>query len=824
MANEKELADNKDQASLISDTVQDGENVTELSETNEKTPEKSDLASEENPPAEEPQSSTSDESPDVEKSVEQPPNHESVEIENHAPEVANPQASILEDHTSQQENQSDQEDQSIENEAAGGQKKSETEPAHETAETELTEVATETVQIAEIATETEQADEATETNQAQETTETEPIDVTTETVQTEEIATETEQAEDAPMDDEAKQGVEEELAAKSQETGDGVYSSDDDQKKTEDVASDKEENQEGNEAKVAQIEEEVDYSILNKEELLEAISKIAQTDEGFRKGKEIYQINERYDALFSNDKEAALNKFILDGGDKDDFKFKPDETSVKFEEYAKMLKGKRTRRHKEFEKEKEQNLELKTKLLERLRTFVDDDENTASIKAMKKMQEEWKAIGSVLPQHNKSLWANYNALMDRYYDHRSIYFELKELDRKKNLESKQALCQQAEGLDELENLNEAIKKLNELHDEFKHIGPIPKEIQEEVWTRFKTASDKVYAKRKDYVNHLKESQQENLNKKVILAERVSEFTTFTSEAISDWNGKSKELLTIQKEWEAIGSMPKEKAKGINKKFWSSFKTFFHLKSDFFKSLDAKREENLALKQELVDQALKFQESEDWDQTANALKELQKNWKEIGPVPEKQREPIYKKFKEACDAFFNRRRDHGHDVESSYGENLTQKNIICDKLEALINNDELSVDEVYQLQDEFNNIGFVPRKAIKSIQSRYQSAITGILDNVKNIDESNLHEFKSMLKLNKMKSSPHGDDKLNRKEHALRRNIQNLENDLSTWKNNLGFFKNSNNASDLLKDFETKIGAAEDKLVSMKDELSLIIQV
>lgn len=570
-----------------------------------------------------------------------------------------------------------------------------------------------------------------------------------------------------------------------------------------------------------EVEEEVDYSTFSKEELTATLADLSSQDDGYKKGKKISDIKKAYDEIFQTERAEALKKFEADGGAKDDFQYKLDEFSIKFEAYFKILKEKKSKNAKEHEKQKERNLELKNALLERLRAFVDDDENTSSINALKKMQEEWKAIGPVHHQHNRTLWANYNALMDRYYDHRSIYFELKELDRKKNLEAKLELCKQAESLDALENLNEAIKRLNELHEEYKHIGPIPKEVQEETWQRFKAASDLVYAKRKDYVSHLKEELGENYEKKVKIAEKIAAYASFTSDSIGEWNSKTKELLAIQKEWESVGAMPKDQAKSVNKKFWGDFKSFFHNKSAFFKTLDSQREDNLKKKQELVEKAIELQSSEDWNETANAYKSLQKEWKEIGPVPGKEREKIYKKFKAACDEFFNKKRGHNKEMESSYDDNLKKKEDICASLEALAGAEDLHPEQVYELQDAFNAIGFVPKKTIKAIQNRYQEALNKVIAQAKDFDEEELAELKSLVRINKIKSGPHGDHKLQRKEHSIKRKIQTLEKDVSTWKNNLSFFASSKTANEMLKDFEEKIKKAEVELEELKEELKLI---
>ncbi|MEQ9286153.1 MAG: DUF349 domain-containing protein [Cyclobacteriaceae bacterium] len=570
--------------------------------------------------------------------------------------------------------------------------------------------------------------------------------------------------------------------------------------------------------------EHADISSMNKEDLLHTITKVANKYSTDIHSKTLGAIKDTFDGIFNKEREEALARFVETGGLKEDFVFKGDETSSKFNEYYNLIRNNRHQHFKEKEKEKEKNLSLKNELLEKLRETVDSEESTASMTSLKEIQAEWRSIGPVPPQQNKTLWANYHALIDRFYDHRSIYFELKELDRKKNYEAKLEICQKAEELDELENFKDAIQKLNELHDEFKHVGPIPKDVQDEVWDRFKTASDLIYSKRKEFVSHVKEQQKENLAKKLQLSETIEAFTQFDSEKINEWNGKTKELLAIQKEWEAIGAMPRETAKEVNKKFWGSFKAFFHNKSEFFKKLESQREDNLKLKEDLVAQARALEDSTDWHKTAEVLKGLQQKWKDIGPVPEKHRNHIYKSFKSACDSFFNKRRQHNQGLDSEYVENLKKKEEICDLLEKMASTKDVDMEEVYNLQDTYNEIGFVPRKNIKSIQRRYQDALNKLVKNAENLDASSKSEFKSLINIHELKSGPNADQKLNRKEYSLRRKITTLESDISTWKNNIGFFASSKNADELLKDFQEKIENAERELKELKEELKLIMTV
>ncbi len=569
-------------------------------------------------------------------------------------------------------------------------------------------------------------------------------------------------------------------------------------------------------------DEHVDYSNHSKEELLKVVADLSHSDNFKKADRELREITPHFHEYVDKEREEAYQKFIADGGEADGFEYK-DVQSEKFEEYSKIIRERKSNFFSNLEKEKDKNLILKNDLLEKLRELVDGEESTTSINALKELQDQWKAIGPVPGQHNRTLWANYNALIDRFYDNRSIYFELKELDRKKNLDGKLALCEKAEELVKLNDIREATKLLNELHEEFKHIGPIPKEDQEPVWQRFKAASDAVYANRRDYVDQLKASLKDNLDKKMALVEEVKEFETFDSDRINEWNAKTKEILDVQKKWEAIGGIPRDRAKVVNKSFWGPFKHFFHNKGQFFKKLEGQREENLEKKKVLVEQAQGLKDSQDWHKTAEELKKLQQEWRNVGPVPEKVRNEIFEQFKKACDYFFDQKRAHDHEAEKEFYDNLKAKEEVCEKLNAIAASKNVDTDEVYDLLDEFADIGFVPRKDIKKIKNKFDQAVKSVIANADNLDEEEKEDLRINLQVNKLKSGPNANRKLNRKEHTIKRKISNLENDISTWKNNLQFFANSKKADALKADFEEKVEKAQEELEHLRRELQVLHQ-
>ncbi|MDH5382161.1 MAG: DUF349 domain-containing protein, partial [Cyclobacteriaceae bacterium] len=532
--------------------------------------------------------------------------------------------------------------------------------------------------------------------------------------------------------------------------------------------------------------EEPDYSHFSKKELVDEIKTLAHEDDVLKADKKSQQLLPFFEEIHNKEKEDALKKFIGDGGEADGFEYRNDELDDRFEANFQLIHDRKVKFLKEKERERESNLKRKEEVLEKLRHFVDSEETNISFNQFKEIQDEWKAIGSIPSNNAKTLWANYHALIDRFYDNRSIYFELKELDRKKNLDLKLELCEKAEKLIGIENLKDAITELNELHNEFKHLGPVPQEEQETIWNRFKGASDTIYQRRKVFVEELKKNLEVNFEQKAVLSEQAKTFVSFDSDRIKEWNSKTTEILELQKEWDKIGGLPRNKAKEVNKAFWGSFKTFFSNKNQFFKKLDSQREGNLKLKEDLIKKVDEIKDSEDFEGTANQIKELQKQWKETGPVPEKQREKIYKTFKAACDYFFDRKRSQQADSEKEYEKNLEIKEDICKSIEDLAGSDDADHETLRELQKEFFKIGFVPKRAIRKIKKRFDSAVENFINQIEGITEEEKETLLIREEIDRLKSAPGSENRLARKEQEIRRNIQHLENDMSLWKNNLEF--------------------------------------
>jgi len=564
-----------------------------------------------------------------------------------------------------------------------------------------------------------------------------------------------------------------------------------------------------------------DFTQLSKKELVEVVKELAKSDDFKKQDVILKEIKPLVDEIRAHEKAEALNRFKNEGGVEDDFEYRLDELDHTFDATIKLLRDKRNQFYKSQEDRKSENLQKKNEILEQLRALIDGEDNPNSFQVFKNLQLQWKQVGPVPMSNIKTLWANYNALIDRFYDHRSIYFELKELDRKRNLEAKLEICIKAERLSEVPLIKDAVRELNELHHEFKHIGPVPKEDQENVWQRFKKASDDVYAKRDAFVTGLQVELQKNLETKAQLLTAIESFGSFVTDRIKDWNQQTQQILELQKQWDAVGAVPRAKAKDLNKKFWSAFKTFFHNKGIFFKKLDEDRGNNLKAKQELVKRAIELKESDDWLKTSQELMELQKKWKEIGPVPEKQREKIYKEFKEACDFFFEQRRGTQEKADHEQDENLKKKEALIEELLQAAREGTGSLEALQQFQVRFNEIGFVPKNVMSSVKSRFSEATTKYIESISGLNAEEKERITLESELTNLRNDPQGERKLYNKEQALRKQITKAENDLAVLRNNLEFFGRSKNAEKLKEEFNGKIEEAHQHLVQLKNQLKLL---
>jgi hypothetical protein len=565
-----------------------------------------------------------------------------------------------------------------------------------------------------------------------------------------------------------------------------------------------------------------DVSNYTKEELLSELKGIVINPSELSKlAGFLRELKEQFDNSFESDKQEVLQSFIQEGGNKDDFHFKKDETSLAFENEYNKIRNQVSEKISTLGQEKENNFKKKTAILESLREITSGEETSASLNTFKELQADWKNIGQVPSAKSQDLWANYNALVEMFYNNRSIYFELKELDRKKNLDSKNEIIERCEQLVSLENISEAIKELKKLHEEYKLIGPVPKEDQEELWNRFKAASDKVYENRNILAAKNKVLHEENLVKKRELLEKLRLYEEFTTDSINLWKDKTKEVLELQNQWKSIGPVPKSESNTISKDFWASYKVFFKNKDLFFKELEAERLQNLEKKVGLCEQVEKLKDSTDLIAATNTIKRLQAEWSKIGPVPKADNAGIYKRFKEASDYVFNLKRAQHAEQEQEFLVNLDAKLAVIDKINALANNESKNLEDIRELQVEFNAIGFIPKTEIEQVRNAYKLAVENFIKSIDSVEGDNKDNLILELEVSALKSDPNAKAKLQKKEGDMYRKIQGLKSDIQTWTTNIDFLANSPKADKLKDQIQQSIDNAKTELVALEAQLNII---
>ncbi|MCE7064878.1 DUF349 domain-containing protein [Dyadobacter sp. CY326] len=588
---------------------------------------------------------------------------------------------------------------------------------------------------------------------------------------------------------------------------------------------------------------DVDYSQLSKEQLvnileneLAAINGEGAKPAALKKAESVArEIRPVLDSIKQREKEAALAAFVAENGGEEGFEYKYDAETQKIDSLSREIRGLKNSFYQGQEKEKEKNFNVKTALLQRLRTLLEDEGSKetdatglkSSWEEFKKIQDEWKQAGNIASPHNGTLWATYNALIDRYFSNRNIYFELKELDRRRNAELKAELCEKVEELGKsLENrpmTRELLNEANHIFEDYKHLGPAPKEDQEKLWQRFKVALDVLYDAQRGQFAEQKKSMQENYEQKLKIYESITPFTTYNSGSIKEWNAKTKEIMAFQDQWVALkGIMPREEGKELSKKFWAALKTFFNNKGEFFRQLESKREQNLELKNQLCAEAEAILETgEDSPATTQKIIELQKRWKGIGQVPEKFKDTIYDRFKKSCDAYFDQKRAKNKEVEEEFENNLKRKVDLIERIEAAANNkDESTLNLLSAFKSEWSSIGFVPKKDMQAIQKRYIAAINTYVSAIGQLSNKEKEQavLESEVELVRDGENSRG---LYRKESDIRRKITQLENDIALWQNNIEFFAKSKTSDRLKAEFDRKINSALSQLNELKHQLSII---
>ena len=551
----------------------------------------------------------------------------------------------------------------------------------------------------------------------------------------------------------------------------------------------------------------------SKSEIIERVKEIAHSDEHPQKG-EIDYLKTIFYKLHFAEREADMKAYLEGGGDPANYKVLPDEDEEVFKAEMGVIKEKRAKLFLEQEKEKQENLKKKLDIIEKIKAMVTSpEEANKSYQDFKNLQQEWKEIKLVPAEKANELWRNYQLYVEQYYDLLKLNSEAREYDFKKNLEIKTKICEAAEKLGTEEDVISAFHQLQKLHQEFRETGPVAKELREEVWARFKTASTIINKRHQQHFESLRAKEEDNLTKKTALCEKIEEIAKEEIKTAGEWEKKTKDIIAIQAEWKTIGFAPQKMNVKIFERFRAACDDFFSKKAEFFKNMKQQFAENADKKRALIEQAKALQDSTEWKSTSDKLIALQKEWKTIGMVPKKLGDKLWNEFLTACNHFFEARNSANAGTRNEERTNLEKKRGIIEQLKALAENAGDNIqDKVRELIDEYNAVGHVPFKEKDKLYKEYHDILDKLYKEL-NISTARrrLDKFKNNLK----NVAEKGADALDNERARLMRRYEAIKQEVQTYENNLGFLNASSKKGNSLIDEMNR------KVQKLKDDMNLV---
>lgn len=564
----------------------------------------------------------------------------------------------------------------------------------------------------------------------------------------------------------------------------------------------------------------VDFTLLSTQEIVSELQKlIEQYAPGQIKTDHLPDIFEKQ---YQKEFDQALADFTADGTPATDFKYKND-AKEKFYNLCKSLKDKKVAIAKQTEAEREKNLEIKLQLIEELKELVQKEEAlNKTFQEFKDIQERWRNTGLVPQGQVNNLLETYHHHVENFYNYIKINKELRDLDLKKNLDAKIKLCEEAEQLIEKNDINEAFKQLQFLHAQWKEIGPIPKEQQEPIWERFKAATGKINESYHNFFETLKQEQENNLKVKEEICEKAAVIAAAEYNGIAEWNNGAKALLDLQEEWKHSGTVPQKERNRIFKTFRASCDEFFNRKREFYKQMLVDQEKNLELKIKLCEKVEAIQDSTEWKTTTDRIISYQKEWKKIGPAPRKYSNKVWMRFRAACDTFFNNKKAHFKDIDSEQEKNMELKKALLEEVKqfTLSENTEANIQKLKDFQTRWNEIGYVPIKFKDSLQDEFRNAINTYFDKM-NLDEFDKNLEKYRAKINALDTDENKEFKIINEREKLVIKIRQLETDINTWENNIGFIAKSNKSEGLIRELKNKIEKTKQRLALLQEKLKAL---
>lgn len=579
----------------------------------------------------------------------------------------------------------------------------------------------------------------------------------------------------------------------------------------------------GRRVEVEELQDKPDYTVMEKRELIDRLTLLLEN-------KPAKGIKDRLDAIkhsfykkHNEELAEAKKKFLADEGKEEEFDFGKDELELKMKELLYKYRESRVVHTRNLEQEKETNLKIKFQIIEDIKDLVNRKEAfDKTFQEFRDLQKKWHETGMVPQATLKNLWDNYHHHVENFYDYIKINKELRDLDLKKNLETKIRLCVDTEKLVDDLSVVKAFNTLQKYHEQWREIGPVPREQKELIWERFKAATTIINRNHQGFYEGLKSEQKTNLEKKIVLCDKVEVIANNEIESHKDWNVSSKEILDLQKEWRTIGFAPKSDNNKIYQRFRAACDLYFDKKRKFYLKLKDKLGVNLGRKTELCKQAETLQDSPDWKGTTDKLIAIQKEWKTVGPVPRKVSEELWVRFRVACDKFFSSKSKHFDHVDSDHVENLKLKEEIINKIKnfELSENDKTNLSVIRGFQKEWTQVGHVPFKKKDKIQDEFRRALNAIYDKM-NLEIGDKEVQKFQLKIDNFLGMSHSEDKIIGERNKIAGKIKQLETDIGLWENNIGFFSVSKTSGLIVKEIEEKIEKGKESLKLLQKKLKVI---
>lgn len=576
-----------------------------------------------------------------------------------------------------------------------------------------------------------------------------------------------------------------------------------------------------------EISLELQYSTLSKEELLAAAEELVHATDVKKAYNQLQAIRNALDDLLDQERPGMIRTWVEAGNDPRDFVAPADNTKQSIQQIITAFKKRREDERKRAEEEKLHNLKQKQLILDKIKALVDSEENDQSLNALREYMRQWKEVRQIPKEYQDELYAAYKFQVDKFYNQLSVFNELKELDKDKNLELKIDLIKRAEQLKDEPNIRKALLQLNKYHDDWKNTGPVRAEISEDIWKRFKAASDIVIDAKKAEQATIDAERQQNLDKKIVLIERAETSIAVVPTQPKEWAKIGKELDELMAEWKKIGPVPADK----NEEIWNKFKAirnqYYGERKHFFKDLNSSKKDNLTKKEALCDKAESLKDSNEFMKTSDALAKLQDEWKTVGPVPEDQNDLVWKRFRTAFDHFYARKNEWFKQRKQEESGAIVKKKEVILGLEALKSNETIDhqtlFNELKVWQKQWNDAGFISGKSYQQMNKSYQALADEIFNRYRaasnNQRNSNQKEHFSNLA-----TSTDGQKRLQLEERKIKEKITKFKDEIATMENNKSFFKHSKNAGAFVKQFDDNIAKATEQIAKAEQELKLLKSV